>query len=389
VAHAPIVAGLRVLLISDWYPERPGDFAGSFVRAQALAVAGDHEVSVLHLRERHAGEGTLHLSEEQDGPLRTLRVRHSRPPAPATAINLWAVAAAVRRLRRAGAGPDLLHAHEFGAGFPAVVLGRLLGYPVIVSEHYSGFAQGEVTGVAAQLAQRTFAAADLVCPVSESLHADLVKGGWRRGPIEVVPNVVDTTQFWRDGDPPEPGTARIVAVASLDPVKGIANLVDAAAILAGRRGDFEVEIVGDGPLRPALERRARALGLGGRLSFRGLLPREEVAALMRRSAFAVVPSVWETFSVVLSEAMACGLPVVATDVGGMPERVHAANGILSAPEDPAALARAMERMLDTHRTYDRAAIAAAVREGYSAAAVGARWRRIYRDVVARSGRGMS
>ena len=378
-----MVARLRVLLVTDWYPDDATGSAGSFVRQQALAVARDHEVCVLHLRGRRQAERRLRLEEESDGPLRVLRVRHGFPPMPRTAVGVLAVAAALRRL---GRRPDILHAHEFGAGFAAVVLGRLVRRPVVISEHSSEFALGGIDGAAAWVARRAFAAADLVCPVSESLRAQLEQGGWG-GRYEVVPNVIDTERFTPGSVVESP--PRVVAVAAMRPVKGVADLVEAVGLVAGRRADFRVELAGDGPLLAPLQDRARARGLDERLSFRGALARDEVAALMRGAAFAVVPSRWETFSVVLGEAMACGLPVVATAVGGMPERIHASNGIVCPPRDPAALAAAFERMLDEHHRYDRRAIAAELRERLSPEAMARRWTAIYRQVAAGARRAVS
>lgn len=367
-------------MISSWYPDDATGVKGSFVRQQALAVSGDHDVRVLHLRGRHRGEGRLRLDEENDGPLRTLRVRGGWPPVPTTAVNLWAAAEAARRLRRAGWLPDLFHAHEFDAGFAAVVLGRLLRRPVVISEHSSDFSTDDVHGAAAWIARRAFSAADLVCPVSDSLRIALEQGGWG-GRYAVVPNVVDTEIFApgppRDDDAP----ARALAVASLTPVKGVGDLVEALGTVASRRSDFSVDLVGDGPLRGMLEQRAGALALNGRLSFRGTLPRTRVAELMRRASFVVVCSRWETFSVVLSEAMACGLPVLATNVGALPERIHEGNGILCPAGDPAALAAAFEEMLERHREYDRSAIADEVRGSLAPDVVAQRWREIYVDVV--------
>ena len=89
--------------------------------------------------------------------------------------------------------------------------------------------------------------------------------------------------------------------------------------------------------------------------------------MLESPRFAVVPSRYETFSVAVSEALACGLPVVATAVGALPERIGDANGLLCPPGDPAALADAIGRMLARHRDYDRAAIAA---EGYAVGRIG-------------------
>jgi L-malate glycosyltransferase len=372
------VAVVRVLVLSDWYPEGLWDPSGSFVRNQALAASRRHEVAVLHLAAPRRGDGRPHLEDEQDGPLRTLRLRRG-PGLPLTAGNLAGVALALRRLRREGFDPDVLHAHEVGAGLAAVSIGGMRQLPVVVSEHFSGFALGEVRGVAARMARIAFARADLVCPVSASLRDRLEADGWP-GRFRVVPNVVDSERFAPGSAPPD-GPARIVAVASLVPVKGVGDLVEAAGLLARRRGDFRIEIVGDGRLRDRLALRIRQLGLEERVALHGTLPSDEVAALMRCAAFAVMPSVWETFSVVMGEAMACGLPVVATAVGGMAERVHAGNGMLVPAQHPERLAEALAQMLDRHRTYDRAAIAAEARERFSPAAVATHWETIYEEVA--------
>lgn len=357
--------------------------AGTFVRAHALAVAARHEVTVLHVR-RPPGGGRPQLEEIADGPLRVLRLRNGWLGS-STATNLWAVADALRRLRRERRSPGLLHAHEMGAGLGAVLAGRALGLPVVVSEHASAFAVGVVRGAAAAVARLVFAGADVVCPVSESLRATLISGGWG-GHHRVVPNVVDTARFTPPASAPAGEEAVILTVAALERVKGVADLVEALALLRARRGDFNAVLVGDGSLAGPIARRADELGLGDCLTLAGQVDHDQLPDLMRAASFAVVPSRWETFSVVLSEAMACGLPVVATAVGALPERIDPTNGLLCTPADPPALAAAMATMLDRHSDYDRQAIAARVRERYSPAAVAERWDDVYREAASRARR---
>jgi glycosyltransferase involved in cell wall biosynthesis len=374
-----MVAGLRVLLVSDWFPDGPGDPAGSFVRAQALAVARAHEVVVLHLRDGAPGEGRPRLEDFDDGPLRVLRIRNGVPGLPRTALAGWGVLAALRRLRREGFDPGLLHAHEPGAGLAALVGARRPARPVIVSEHASGLALGQVRGVGLRVARIALGRADLVCPVSDALRRALAAQGLGRR-FAVVPNPVDTDRF-APGHPP-PGDPQVVAVGALVPVKGMAELVEAAGMLTA---PFRLHIAGEGPERDRLAARIVALGLQERVVLHGALPAEAVAALLRDASFAVVPSRYETFSVAVSEALACGLPVVATAVGALPERIGEANGLLCPPGDPAALADAIGRMLARHRDYDRAAIAADVRARLAPEAVAARWSAIYAGVTARRG----
>lgn len=370
---------MRVFVVSDWYPTGPGDPAGCFVRNQALAAATRHEVAVLHLAAPQRGPARPRLETEQDGPLYTLRLRR-RPGPPLTAGNVAAVVGALRRLSARGFVPDLIHAHEVGAGFAAVRAGGARRRPVVVSVHFSGFALGQVRGISARLARGAFARADAVCPVSESLRERMEQGGWP-GRFRVVPNVVDIDRFVPGA--PAAGVPRIVVVAALTPVKGVEQLVEAAGLLAERGASFHVDLVGDGELREPLMRRIERLGLNERVELHGTLSSDAVAALMRDAAFAVVPSVWETFSVVLSEAMACGLPVVATAVGALPERVGEHNGILVAPDDPACLAGGIAQMLERYGSYNREAIAGEVRARLSPDAVAAAWDVVYADVVAR------
>jgi glycosyltransferase involved in cell wall biosynthesis len=374
-------APLRILVLTDWFPETSGATAGIFVRQQALAVARRHDVSILHLQPPLRGQGRLRIEERSDGPLRVMRVRCGRP-AVFTAVNLWAVAAALRRLGRISRTPDLLHAHEMAGGLAAVIAGRFLHRPVVLSEHSSGFAMDEVHGITARVARFAFAGADVVCPVSESLRASLECGGWG-GHLRVIPNIIDTQQFTVKPPPGADEPPLIVAIGSLEPVKGVQDLVEALGVLRSRRTDFRVALVGEGPLRDELIRRADDLGLGEHLVMCGALLNPDVAGLMQRAAFAVIPSRWETFSVVMGEAMASGLPVVATAVGGMTERVHAGNGLLCKPRDPEGLAAALDAMLTNYRTYDPEAIAAEVRDRFSPARVADRWEEIYAEAIER------
>jgi glycosyltransferase involved in cell wall biosynthesis len=236
--------------------------------------------------------------------------------------------------------------------------------------------------VSARLARWAFARADAVCPPSESLRERMEAAGWP-GRLRVVPNVVDTERFTPPpGTPTVDGPPRIVAVAAFEPVKGLEELIEAAGLLAQRGAAFRLDLVGDGLLRAPLERRAVELGLAEHTTFHGTLPSDEVAGLMRVAAFAVVPSRWETFSVALSEAMACGLPVVATAVGALPERVDERTRILVAPRDSQALADGLATMLERHDAFDRAAIAADVRKRFAPPVVAAAWDAVYSEAAA-------
>ena len=126
--------------------------------------------------------------------------------------------------------------------------------------------------------------------------------------------------------------------------KGLTYLIQALPSLCRRFPDLLVILAGEGELRGPLEREARSLGVHSQVLFAG--PRSDVPALMRLFDVFALPSLREGLPLVLLEAMAASVPIVATSVGGNPEIVrHGATGLLVPPCDPAALAAALDRVL--------------------------------------------
>lgn len=150
---------------------------------------------------------------------------------------------------------------------------------------------------------------------------------------------------------PSDGPVTAACVATLEEKKGHAVLL--AALASSPRLDrMELELVGDGPLRADLERQAAALGLSGRVRFRGSLTEAEVAEVLARAHIFVLPSIiapdgqMEGLPVALMEALASGLTAVSTRQSGIPELIRdGETGYLAEPGDPNDLARALERAL--------------------------------------------
>lgn len=373
---------LRVLVVPKWYPwpERP--VFGLFCREHARALATRHDVVVLaSLATRRPGFPAYRLEDSVEDGIRTLRVRYRRPllrPA-AMAFQLLGMLAAVRRLRREGWRPDIVHAHVYQAAPPALAIGRLSRAPVAITEHYTGFQRGLVTGYDRLLARLSFERADVVAPVSEELAGHLRELA-PRATIEVVPNVVDTAAFHPPAEPRtgDGGPARLLNVADLAGKKGQRVLLEALAQVPGAT----LEIAGEGPEREPLERRARELGIADRVTLLGAQPPERVAELMRAADLFVLPSFHENLPVVLIEAQASGLPAVASAVGGVPELVDEAAGALVPPGDPEALAAAIRDALGARERFDGRALAARAAERYGRAAICARWTDLYAEVGA-------
>ena len=376
-----------MLTFVNTYPSDEHPARGAFVREQARAAALVADVAVLcndgairGLPERHRVE-----EERRDG-LRTLRLSYRRPPGPLPHLGYRSgIREALGRLRATGFEPDLIHAHFFIAGATAVRLGRRLGVPVVISEHSSRFADGTLRGRDLRRARRALGGAAVVCPVSRYL-ADLIERAGVEARMSVVPNAVDAEVFAPGSRSPLSRDGVVLAYAGhLIPGKGLDHLLRALAG-AGLPGAWRLRIAGEGHARGELERLAGELGLAEHVEFAGALPKPRLAELLRGADLFVLPSLGETQGVVLIEAMACGLPVLATDAGGIPETVPDGAGVLVAAGAPDALRAGLTRALAMLERFDRVAISQAARRRFGYQAVAGLLGEVYEDALARGRR---
>lgn len=201
--------------------------------------------------------------------------------------------------------------------------------------------------------------------------------------IDVIPNGIDASHF----SPPSsraPGKAiRLITVARLLERKGIQTILSACAhptVL-----DIELKIVGTGPYEPELREQVRKLRLEDRVRFLGFVPNEDLPHLYRDSDIFVLPSQTESFGLVFAEAMSCGLPIAASNVGGIPETVRdGVDGLLCPPDDPASLRENLLRLMSnvdarkeiSHWQRER------ILERYTWDQIAARYADLYRSVLA-------
>jgi glycosyltransferase involved in cell wall biosynthesis len=154
----------------------------------------------------------------------------------------------------------------------------------------------------------------------------------------------------------------LVYVGRFVEAKGLVELVEAFSRLAAQRPHLRLALVGDGVMKQRLVSLVQASGAPERILMPGGMEPREVARWINASDLLVLPSWSEGYPNVVVEALACGRPVVATDVGGTREIVNADNGLLVAPRDVEALRAAIERALA--RRWDHAAIAARMRRSW-------------------------
>ena len=245
---------------------------------------------------------------------------------------------------------DLIDAHYFYPdGVAAVMLGRELGKPVVVTARGTDVNLLPEYRLPRRLVRWAAARAAGVAAVSQALRERLIDLGVPGSRVEVLRNGVDLKLF----APQDRAVARrelglhpdapiVLSVGSLIPVKAVDLVVRATAALARAT----LVIVGDGPEKPALQRLARDLSLEQRVRFLGAMAQPRLASAYNAADVLVLASVREGFPNVLLEALACGTPIVATAVGGMPEIVRApAAGRLVQERTPEAIAAALHAVL--------------------------------------------
>jgi glycosyltransferase involved in cell wall biosynthesis len=327
-------------------PERP-----RILLLVTLAETGGAQTYVATLVPALVGSYQVTVAAHGDGPLRRatqragaefISLRHVRRP-----LSVWhdvlGLVELVRLMRRAR--PHLLHASSSKAGVLGRIAGSLTSVPVrIFTVH--GWAFTASTGLSSVLyrwAERLVRplTTTTVCVSESERAAGVAAGTCDPRTTVVIRSGIDLDE--RRIARPARDTPRIVAVGRLQAPKDPLSLVRALAMLPSRR--FEALLVGDGPDRPAVEAELRRLGLEGAVVLTG--DREDVMEILADSDIFVLASRSEAFPITVLEAMAAGLPVVGPRVGGLAELVvEGETGLLVTPGDPAALASALEPLVD-------------------------------------------
>jgi glycosyltransferase involved in cell wall biosynthesis len=239
--------------------------------------------------------------------------------------------------------PDGWAAVRFARGLAVPAVVQVLGSDVLLLDQFPGRKRRTLEALRS---------ADGVVAVSEDLARHLVANGVQRDRIRVIYDAADPTVFYpgrREEASQRVGVARcdpvVLFIGNLVPVKAVDVLIDAVARLADERFPVSLIVIGQGPLRSALEKQAAERGVGGRVHFTGAMPQSELPDWYRAADVFVLPSRSEGVPNVLLEATACGTPWVASRVGGIPEIAHPESSRLVPPNSPADLARAIRESL--------------------------------------------
>lgn len=375
---------MNILFFTTWYPNKNNPVSGVFVEELAKAVSLYCNITVLHgYHDKSASAYTI--SDKTENNVRVIQVRYPDMDIPVLSyiFYLFTIIQAFRKILK-DFKPDVIHAHVYLSGVIAVILGKIYKIPVIVTEHAEiidkhkggGHFRALKNSLKIILAKFALNNAQLLVLVSISLQEYLESLGINNK-IIIVPNVVNTELFYPMHINKISKTKKILFVGMLTPIKGIPYLLKAINLIKNEREDFVLDIIGEGIFRKEYENLANELDIPELVRFHGRKNKEETANSMQECDFLVLPSLYETFGVVLIEAMACGKPVISTLNGGQGEFVNDRNGILVPAENPEALAKAIEYMLEHYQDYDDMLISHEIKNKFSYETIGKSLQEIY------------
>ena len=374
----------KILFLPSWYPSKEDPTNGIFIKEHAKAVSLHNEVVVLYNEghDKNLKKIWHIISDKKENGIRTIRIKDKKSLIPKISyfFYLWSIKQAFKKLLGQGWKPDIIHAHIYIAGVLAVLLGKKYKIPVIISEHFSWFPRHKLSSFDRIRAGFAMKRAKIILPVSKNLKEAIESYGIKNK-FKIVPNVVNFQIFYPCLYHSRENKKKILFVGVLRPVKGVPYLLQSLSQLKQKRQDFVLDIIGDGPNENEYKELVQKLAISNFVRFHGLKPKEEIAKFMRNCDFFVSSSLWENLPCVLIEAMASGLPIVASKVGGVPEIINKKVGVLTPPKDVDELAKAIDYMLDHYKDYSPQRISEHAKSKFSYETVGKTLDQIYREIA--------
>ena len=372
----------QILHITPWYPTTQNQHAGIFIKRHILALAPHFDNQVLHIHFedcsiRGIPRVLFHQAKVQDGDAPHVDVM--------TLINFpgswwlreWACFILVCWYLIKNRGRFELV--NFCIAYPTAVqiqrLKRLFSrLKFSITEHWSAYHLGfslPPNSPGRKRIQRIFQCDTPLFVVSNALGTDIQCFCGQAIPYKVIPNIVDTQRFqWRPAFLPENGSVHIASINSWSSMKNPFVLIEAFALVSKRNPSVKLTLGGGGPLLDKMRALVQDLEIANRVTFTGVLDAEQVAQLLNNVHIYCQSSNYETFSVICAEALSSGVPVIATNAGGMKDFINDSNGLLVNEMTPQSWAIALEKMILQWPTYDLSKIAKSAQNQFNAQSVG-------------------
>lgn len=366
----------HILFLPAWYPHQEDSMYGLFIKKHADILCTKYKITVLYFapvqKNNFSGlvvnrNGNLHeyiyypKIKGKNIVSKILRMIEF----------LIAMFKNYNLIQNEIGKPDLVHVHVLTRmGYIAYRLKKKYGINYVITEHWSRYLPYPATykGMARKyLTKKIVASAHEVTTVTKNL-AEAMQMHGLLNKYSIINNVVDT-QLFRIQKSEKHSKKTFIHISCFeDKSKNLTGLLKTIAILNKKRNDFDCVLIGEGIDFNVIKNLAKNLHLNNVL-FTGLVEGKKLADYMATAHFLVVSSRYENFPVVIPEAFSCGLPVVATQVGGIAEWVNESNGILVEADNNEQLADAINFMLDNYTAFNKQQIRKIALDNFSAEAV--------------------
>ena len=369
----------HIVFLARWYPHRYDPMFGLFVQRHAEAAALFNDITAIycHACERLQDHKTTSQQASKFEIVRTLennvdtiRVYYEKPKN--KILSLIRFYRANMKALKLCKKPDMIHVHILTRlGIIAWIQKLLHKTPYIITEHWSRYLPGNDFGgfLRKMFTKIVVRNAKTVTTVTENLAIAMKNHGLKNDNYVVLPNVVNLDMFHiseRGNNP-----CKIIHISCFeDKSKNISGLLESLKMIEEKGIDFQCTLIGEGMDLELMKEKAQNLQLINKVSFTGLMEGQKLADELSSGDFLVLSSNYENMPVVILEALASGLPVVSTNVGGIKEMIDESKGILVEPRNKEALAEAMIKMIETHKDYDANYLRNSVIEKYGYESVG-------------------
>jgi L-malate glycosyltransferase len=344
----------KVLIMVDGFPAKH-NYANIFIKNQALAIkAAGFDVAILIIDIRSIRRiRRFGFHKEASDELLIWRVSFPWGPYFLNAsqklvnfLGIWAY----KKIQSDFGKPDILHAHFGGVGIAGAKIKKRYNIPLVITEHGSGLLPGNSTIQQKQnIFNEAYKNCDKLIAVGTNLSNHIKALGVEN--IIVIPNIIPSS-FFNSKQLNKNKKKQFISVGSLLPSKRFDLTISAFACLCEQIDDISLVIIGAGPLKKKLQKMVHDKKIEDKVLFYGFIPNAKLPEIYKESICFVLPAEYETFGVVYAEALACGIPVIATKCGGPEDIVNSNNGILIPKNDEDALVKAMLYMYHNSTNYN-------------------------------------
>lgn len=376
---------MKVLIIAGGYPSEKYPMNGifEFDQAKAIAELGNQvifaSVDMRSIRrKRKWGIETL----EKDG-VNIYGINLPLGRVPKYILSFFSslgLSILYKRIEKEHGTPDIMHAHFAEIGYIATRLKKITRIPLVITEHSSGIMEEEINERLQKVARKTYPIADKIITVSPALKS-VLKTKFDTDSL-YMPNIVDTSIF-KCVNKPKSREFQFIAVGNLIYRKRMDLTVQAFVNTFKEDKNVKLILIGEGPERKKIENIIKLNEFTDRVLLKGRLGRDAIAKYMQESDCFILASRAETFGVVYIEAMAAGLPVIATKCGGPEGFINDNNGLLIEKDNIEELAEAMKLMYADIDRYNKEEISKETISNFSPKGVGETISKVYLNLVER------